>query len=121
IITHEKTHANQYHSIDILLTQLSCIVLWFNPFIWFYNKDLKQNLEFIADKTTLKQNHCKKSYQYTLLKTSIPSHQMALSNNFYNSLIKKRIVMLHKSKSKKINQLKYALVIPVVALFLMGF
>ncbi|WP_111308268.1 M56 family metallopeptidase [Confluentibacter sediminis] len=121
IITHEKVHAKQYHSLDILIMHLSCILLWFNPFIWFYHKDLKQNLEFIADKKTIKEYNCKKSYQYTLLKTSMPSHQMALSNNFYNSLIKKRIVMLQKSKSKKINQLKYALVIPFVALFLMGF
>ncbi|MDO7174043.1 M56 family metallopeptidase [Mariniflexile sp. AS56] len=121
IITHEQTHASQKHSLDILVTQLSCIVLWFNPFIWLYNKDLKQNLEFIADKVTATKTNCKKSYQYTLLKTSLPSHQMALSNPFYNSLIKKRIVMLQKSKSKKINQLKYALVIPVLALFLMSF
>ncbi|MBU3822469.1 carboxypeptidase-like regulatory domain-containing protein [Flavobacteriaceae bacterium XHP0103] len=139
IIAHEKTHAKQYHSIDILLTQICCVLLWFNPFIWLYNKDLKQNLEFIADKSTLNLYNCKKSYQYTLLKTSMPSHQMALGNAFYNSLtrlnvlgytftvigrngqVKKRIVMLHKSKSKKRNQLKYALVIPVLALFLMSF
>ncbi len=121
IITHEKVHARQYHSIDILLTQLSCIVLWFNPFVWFYNKDLKQNLEFIADQNAQNKSGCKKSYQYTLLKTSMPTHQLALTNNFYNSLIKKRIVMLHKSKSKKINLLKYVLVIPILVLFLMSF
>ncbi|WP_372756769.1 M56 family metallopeptidase [Mariniflexile sp.] len=121
IITHEKVHANQLHSLDILLTHLGCIVLWFNPFIWLYNKDLKQNLEFIADNIASTKTDCKKSYQYTLLKTSMPSHQMALSNPFYNSLIKKRIVMLHKSKSKKINLIKYALVMPILALFLMSF
>jgi TonB-dependent SusC/RagA subfamily outer membrane receptor len=121
IITHEKVHASQKHSIDILLTQLSCIVLWFNPFIWLYNKDLKQNLEFMADRETQRQFNCKKSYQTTLLKTSMPSHQMALTNNFYTSLIKKRIVMLHKSKSKKINLIKYAFVIPLLAGFLMSF
>jgi bla regulator protein blaR1 len=121
ILTHEKVHANQVHSFDILATHLSCIVLWFNPFIWLYNKDIKQNLEFIADKIAATKTDSKKSYQYTLLKTSVPSHQLALSNNFYNSLIKKRIIMLHKSKSRKINQIKYALVIPVLALFLMSF
>jgi bla regulator protein BlaR1 len=121
IITHEKVHASQKHSIDILLTQLSCIVLWFNPFIWLYNNSLKQNLEFIADKETQRKFNCKKSYQTTLLKTSMPSHQMALTNNFYTSLIKKRIVMLHKSKSKKINLIKYAFVIPLLAVFLMSF
>ena len=121
IITHEKVHARQHHSIDILLTQLSCIALWFNPFVWFYNKDLKQNLEFIADQNAQNKSDCKKSYQYTLLKTSMPMQQLALTNNFYNSLIKKRIVMLHKSKSKKINQLKYVLIIPIIAVFLMSF
>ncbi|MDO5981605.1 M56 family peptidase [Flavivirga spongiicola] len=121
IITHEKVHVRQYHSIDILLTQLSCIVLWFNPFIWFYSKDVKQNLEFIADQKAQSKFSCKKSYQTTLLKTSLPPHQMALSNNFYNSLIKKRIIMLHKSKSKKINLIKYAFAIPLLAMFLISF
>ncbi|MFH6769694.1 M56 family metallopeptidase [Gaetbulibacter aquiaggeris] len=121
IITHEKVHVQQYHTIDVMLAQIACVVFWFNPFIWLYNKDLKQNLEFIADKTAINYTHCKKSYQYTLLKTSLPNHQLALTNNFYNSLIKKRIVMLHKSKSKKINLLKYALIIPALALFLMSF
>ncbi len=121
IISHEKVHAKQYHSIDILLIHLASIALWFNPFIWFYNKDLKQNLEFLADSNTVNETTCKKSYQYTLLKTSVPSHQLALSNNFYNSLIKKRIVMLQKSKSKQINKLKYVLIIPLLAVFLMSF
>jgi len=118
IIIHEKIHANQKHSIDVLLMQLSCIALWFNPFIWFYTKALKQNLEFIADYETQGQIDCKKSYQTTLLKTSLPSHQMALTNNFHTSLIKKRIVMLHKSKSKNINLFKYTLVIPLLITFI---
>lgn len=121
ILTHEKVHADQYHSIDVLLIELSCITLWFNPFIWFYAKSLKQNLEFLADNTAITYSGCKKSYQYTLLKTSVPRYQMALSNNFYNSLIKKRIVMLHKSKSKKTNQLKFLLITPILVVFLMSF
>lgn len=121
IIAHEKVHVHQHHTIDVLLAQLACVVFWFNPFIWLYNKDLKQNLEFIADGTAINYTNCKKSYQYTLLKTSMPTYQLTLTNNFYHSLIKKRIVMLHKSKSKKINQLKYVLIVPALALFLMSF
>ncbi|MGY5356116.1 M56 family metallopeptidase [Wenyingzhuangia sp. IMCC45467] len=121
IIAHEKVHAKQYHSIDILFVEISCIVLWFHPFIWLYNKSIKQNLEFLADKYAIHQIENRKSYQYTLLKASVSKHQMALSNHFYNSLIKKRIAMIQKSKSKKINLLKYALVIPVLTLFLMSF
>ena len=121
ILAHEKVHARQLHSIDVLLSQLICVFLWFNPFIWLYSINLKQNLEFLADCDATNYVSCKKSYQYTLLKTSMPTHQLALSNPFYNSLIKKRIVMLQKSKSKKINQIKYALVVPILAVFLMSF
>ena len=52
ILTHEKVHAKQLHSIDILLTQLACVVFWFNPLIWLYRKEVRQNLEFIADYIT---------------------------------------------------------------------
>jgi TonB-dependent SusC/RagA subfamily outer membrane receptor len=121
IITHEKVHASQLHSIDILLVEITQIILWFNPLVWMYKKDLRQNLEFIADKNAQATTSCKKSYQHLLLKTSVPNYQMALTNNFYNSLIKKRIVMLHKNKSKKTNQLKFLFIIPVLAIFLMSF
>ena len=49
IISHEKIHAFQYHSIDIIISQIISIILWFNPIIWLYKKELVQNLEFIAD------------------------------------------------------------------------
>ncbi|WP_298497080.1 M56 family metallopeptidase [uncultured Algibacter sp.] len=121
IMFHEKVHVKQYHSIDIILTQLTCIILWFNPIIWFYFKDLKQNLEFIADKNAQQKAINKKNYQYTLLKTTLLTHQLEITNNFYSSLIKKRIVMLQKTKSKKINLFKYTLVIPILVVFILNF
>ena len=121
IINHEKVHARQWHSLDIILVQLATIIFWFNPFIWLYKKDLQQNLEFIADQSAQRISACQKSYQHLLIKATVPNQQLVLANNFYNSLIKKRIVMLHKSKSHKLNVLKYVLVIPLLALFLMSF
>ncbi|MCB0444726.1 MAG: hypothetical protein KDC68_03535 [Gelidibacter sp.] len=121
IINHEKIHANQYHSIDILISQLATTLFWFNPILWWYKKNLQQNLEFIADQNAQKQSQCEKSYQKLLLKTSLPNHQLAFANNFYNSLIKNRIVMLHKSKSNKLNVWKYTLVLPALGLFIMSF
>ena len=121
VITHEKVHASQLHSIDIILVQVASILFWFNPIIWLYKKDVQQNLEFIADSVTQEITECSTSYQQLLLKTSIPDYQLVLANNFYNSLIKKRIVMLHKQKSSKQNQLKVLFVLPLVALFLFSF
>ncbi|TVZ60363.1 beta-lactamase regulating signal transducer with metallopeptidase domain [Flavobacteriaceae bacterium MAR_2010_105] len=120
VINHEKVHAKQYHSIDVILVQLASVVLWFNPFIWLYKKELQQNLEFIADQKAQTISECEKSYQTLLLKASVPNYQLAFTNNFYNSLIKKRIVMLHKSKSNQLNVWKYALILPVLAFFLMS-
>ncbi|MCF1191499.1 hypothetical protein LRR18_07880 [Mangrovimonas sp. AS39] len=121
IINHEKAHAKQYHSLDVLFMELTCIIFWFNPISWIYKKSLKQNLEFIADKETQKSSQCQKTYQRLLLKTSLKNHHMALANPFYNSLIKKRIVMLQKSKSSKIKAWKYILILPLLGGFLMSF
>ncbi|WP_250432859.1 M56 family metallopeptidase [Hanstruepera flava] len=121
IINHEKIHANEHHTIDVLIAQICCAIFWFNPLVWLYKNELQQNLEFIADKKAQTISDCKTSYQKLLLKTSVPHHPLVLTNNFYNSLIKKRIIMLHKSKSNKLNAWKYALVVPILALFLMSF
>ncbi|MEZ4792775.1 MAG: M56 family metallopeptidase [Gelidibacter sp.] len=121
ILNHEKVHARQLHSLDIIFAQLVCVLFWFNPLVWLYKKALQQNLEFIADQDAQIIAPCEKSYQNLLLKTSIPSHQLALTNNFYNSLIKKRIVMLHKSKSNRINAWKYTLVLPLLVVFIFNF
>ncbi|WP_412561401.1 M56 family metallopeptidase [Winogradskyella sp. MIT101101] len=121
ILNHEKAHAKELHSIDIMITQLACVVFWFNPFIWLYKKEIEQNLEFIADDKAQNFSECEKSYQLVLLKSSVPKNKLLITNTFYNSQIKKRIIMLHKSKSNRLNAWKYALILPALALFLMSF
>ncbi|WP_299336086.1 M56 family metallopeptidase [uncultured Psychroserpens sp.] len=121
VINHEMVHTKQLHSIDTIIAQLSCIIFWFNPIVWLYKKALQQNLEFIADQKAQYISKCQKSYQTVLLKASVQNHQLTLTNNFYTSLIKKRIIMLHKSKSHKLNQLKFALVLPILGVFMMSF
>ena len=121
ILMHEKVHAHQWHSFDVLFSQLVTIAFWFNPISWFYKKELQQNLEFIADSVSQKKSTCQKSYQHLLLKTSIAPNQFALTNNFYNSLIKKRIIMLHKNRSKNTNQLKFVFILPLLMAFVFTF
>ena len=121
VINHEKAHVKELHSVDTIVAQLSCLIFWFNPIVWLYKKALQQNLEFIADQKAQYISNCSKSYQTVLLKASVQNHQIAFTNNFYTSFIKKRIVMLHKSKSNKLNQLKVILVLPLLALFMSSF
>lgn len=121
IINHEKAHVLQWHSIDTILTHLLVITLWFNPFVWLYKKVLQQNLEFLADAYALQKSNDEKLYQITLLKVCNSSYCPQITNNFYNSLIKKRIIMLHKNQSENKNQWKYALIIPVLITFVAAF
>ncbi|MDC0006832.1 hypothetical protein OAE07_02535 [Winogradskyella sp.] len=120
MLTHEKVHASQLHSLDIILIQLGCVIFWFNPFMWLYRNDVKQNLEYIADQITQEKSKNNKEYQHLLLKTSVGEHNISLSNNFYNSLIKERIVMLKKSRSNTKKQWRYLLMLPLLAGLLMS-
>lgn len=117
IIAHEKVHSAQYHSADVLLSRIFCIVFWFNPLMWLYKKAMVQNLEFIADHHAIQKTANKKEYQFTLLKITTHQNCVALTNPFYQSLIKKRIVMLNKNQSKKWNSWKYATVVPALVAF----
>ena len=121
ILAHEKVHCEQRHSIDVLISRLFCIVFWYNPIIWLYQKAMLQNLEFIADSVALENISDKKSYQITLLKVTTQQSCVAITNPFYQSLIKKRIVMLNTNQSKKWNSWKYFIVIPALAAFLLYF
>ncbi|RKN79924.1 M56 family metallopeptidase [Ulvibacterium marinum] len=121
IIAHEEVHAQEYHSIDILLLELVFILQWFNPIIWFYKTFVKQNLEFLADSKAFQKVTCKKTYQYLMLKQAVVEKKPTVTNPFYNSLIKKRIVMLNQNQSKKLNTIKLFLVLPMLVLFLMSF
>ena len=121
ILAHEKVHAKEGHSFDSILINLIVAIQWFNPLVWFFKNELEQNLEFIADENAVKKSINKKSYQQLLLKTTVPDYQMALANNFYNSLLKNRIIMLHKKKSNSNGQWKLTLMVPLLLVFIFTF
>ena len=121
ILIHEKEHAKGLHSMDILLTEIVCILQWFNPAIWLYKIIVKQNLEFLADSKTCERYQNKKQYQYLMLKQLVHPQKITIANPFFNSLIKKRIVMLNQKQSKQINLIRLFTVLPLLVLFLFSF
>lgn len=121
VLKHEQVHGSQWHSIDILLTNIFLIFQWINPFAWLYKKGIQENLEFIADSETVQQVSSVKQYQLALVKASSTFPIPSLTNNFYQSFIKKRILMLNKSNSKKINIWKLSIILPLLAVFLWSF
>src|ERR1700730_1796350 len=41
IIRHEFIHVKQKHSVDIFLSELLCVLNWFNPFAWMIRKAIR--------------------------------------------------------------------------------
>jgi hypothetical protein len=121
VLAHEKTHADQLHSLDMLLSQAVCATLWFNPLAWLYQVEVEKNLEYIADSSPELTGYGRSSYEHLLLKTAQSNYQLALTSNFYQSLIKKRIKMLQKNRSNGLMYLKFAVIIPLMFAFVMNF
>ena len=120
IILHEYVHIRQRHTVDILLSELLCIVNWYNPFVWLIRRSIRQNLEFIADRKVLEKGLDKKGYQYHLLQVvGVPGYSLATNFNF--SSLKKRIVMMNKIKSTRIHLLKFLFLAPMLAVLLLAF
>ncbi|WP_184549359.1 M56 family metallopeptidase [Mucilaginibacter sp. FT3.2] len=114
ILLHEKVHARQLHSIDILLAELAIVVLWFNPFAWWYRIEMENNLEYLTDEAVTSKNNVDTSaYQLSLLKVSTPHLSLRISTNYNQSILKKRILMMSAKKSNLHTLWKYFLLAPL--------
>ena len=121
MLTHEKIHARQFHSVDMILSNFITAVLWFNPISWYYKKSVEQNLEYIADHETAKASGCLQQYQHALVRVSTNQYQNVLVNHFYQSFIKKRILMLNKKTSSRSYISKMSLIFPLLLAFMLTF
>ena len=118
ILTHEQTHAHQLHSADIMFSELICIACWFNPFIWLMKREIRNNLEYMADQRVLQTGYDYKVYQYHLLGLAHNKAAATLYNSFNVLPLKNRIKMMNKKRTKEIGRTKYLLFLPLAALLL---
>jgi len=116
ILVHEEIHVRQKHSIDTLLAEMVCAFCWFNPFAWLMKREIRMNLEFLADRLVLDSGYEAEDYQFHLLRLSYHKAAAKLTNNFNVSLLKKRICMMNKKQTAQIGLYKYALLIPFVGM-----
>lgn len=118
IMVHEQTHVRQWHSVDILLMELCSILCWWNPFVWLMRREVRLNLEFLADDHVVTMGSERKSYQYHLLGLAYGKNVATISNNFNVLPLKLRIKMMNKKRTNGLGRTKYVLV-PAVAVALL--
>ena len=121
ILTHEQTHVAQWHSADALLSQLFVAAFWFNPAAWLMRLQVRNNLEYLADRSVINGGTDKKAYQYHLLAVAYRTNVATITNNFNVLPLKKRIKMMNKQTSNPLARFKYLLFVPLaVALLAMN-
>ncbi len=116
ILLHEKIHIRQKHTIDILMAELVLIFQWFNPFAWIYRREIENNLEFLTDDELMQHQQVdKKKYQLSLVRVSAPHLPLSLTNNYNQSILKKRITMMNRKRSSFQTTWKYLFLLPLLA------
>ncbi|MBL7972150.1 MAG: M56 family metallopeptidase, partial [Prolixibacteraceae bacterium] len=106
MLEHEKQHIRQGHTYDVLVLEVVAVFQWFNPFFWMFRRALRENHEFLADQAVILQGTAPSRYKQILINQYV-GEQIVIANNFNYSLIKTRIKMISKIKSRKIANVKF--------------
>jgi len=115
VLRHEQAHVRQYHTLDVLLSQLATALAWMNPAAWLLRRAVLDNLEYLADQAALRSGLDRRAYQYSLLRQQpggVPAP--ALAFHFSILTLKNRITMLNQPASSTRQLGRYVLAAPLV-------
>jgi N-acetylmuramoyl-L-alanine amidase len=120
IFNHEIAHVKEKHSYDKIFMNIVLIFFWINPFFWLLQKELNMIHEFVADKEALEDSDIN-AFAEMILQTVYPGQNFSLTNKFFYSPIKRRILMLTKNKNPKVSYYSRLLVLPLAAIVFFAF
>lgn len=114
VLSHERSHIEHRHYVDMLVMELFCIVFWFNPFVWLVRRELRALHEFEVDRCLLSGGIELSKYQHILF-DELMGYGPRIANGFHNSLIKKRFVMMKNTNTIRFRLVRRVALVPVVA------
>ena len=120
MLTHERAHAQGWHSADVLFMELLCVLFWFHPLVHWYRRSLRTVHEYLAD-TEASRRLDFEQYGLLLIRQSQPGMPVALVHHFFQSPLKQRFIMLTKKASSPTRTWKYGLLLPITLLFVLLF
>lgn len=115
LLDHEIQHALNGHFLDKILLAFLKVAFWFHPLIYWFDKRLMLLHEYEAD--TISKSIAQPYGRFLVEQTLLQSHAF-VTHSFNYSPIKNRIAMLTKNSSPRIRMIKYALMIPMLFVFL---
>lgn len=120
IFKHELAHVKEKHSADKLFINITLIFFWCNPFFWLIRRELGLIHEFIADHKAVEDSDTS-ALAAMILQAAYPQHNLGITNSFFSSSIKRRILMLTKMKNPKVNYISRILVLPLLTFLFTAF
>jgi TonB-dependent SusC/RagA subfamily outer membrane receptor len=120
ILAHERSHITQRHWIDLAAAESICIFLWFNPFAWLYLRSVRENHEYLADDSVIRNGYSPVYYRAALINQSLNVPVFPLVNPFASYQFK-RISMMKKETSNPLKKLAVLLLIPALCFFFWAF
>ena len=118
LLTHELGHVRLHHSADVLLVELLTALQWFNPTMWMLRADLRTIHEYEADQQVLSHGFNDIQYLQLLIRKAAVQSGYSLANGISNSALKKRVTMIMKPKSNHRQWLRFAYLLPIIAVSL---
>lgn len=113
LVGHERVHVRQRHTADIMLCELAKVVLWFDPFIYLYARELKRVHEYIADSAMMSADYAKLFYH------QVSGHRYSpLAHCFDYRMVHQRIAMMAQQRRHG-GWLKPLAALPIVAMVLL--
>ena len=94
LVGHERVHVQQHHTADILFCELAKVVLWFDPFIYLYARELKRVHEYIADSKMMSADYAELFYHQVSGQQYVP-----LANSFDYHMVHQRIAMMSQRRN----------------------
>lgn len=116
IVSHEMMHLRLGHPIDMILAQISIVLLWYTPAPYILRNELRSVHEYQADMAVISSGVDMRSYQLTLIKKAVGKNFPALANSLNHSKLKKRITMMMKNQSDKTRRMRALTIAPALAL-----
>ena len=112
-LRHEFAHVRLMHSVDLIIL-LACTVV--NPVCWLVLQEIKIVHEFEADNEVVNRYGIQEQdYQRLLLIRTVGAEAYALASSF-NLNIKKRIIMMNKTKTRKSRLMWLLLLVPMLGM-----
>ena len=113
IITHEASHVRHRHSYERIVLSVLRSLLWFNPFLWMAEKDLREVQEWEADHDVLDKGNDLTLYRIAIFK-QLFGYNPDISSGLNCSITKKRFIMMTKSQPGRHAALRLAAAIPLL-------